>query len=514
MKSRSRFSRRGWRWATVAFGCALAPSLSGGQGFEPDLSETLEWIAPNLAMEPRIPAGAAELTRHALSPEAMKPLLDQLPDRPFHVLEPPPTSVAWWKYPLYAVVGFPRDLVDGVFGFFSYWPILNVPLVGIPYELVPAQVLFRHPADWHPWPGGRNRRGHGWTDGGRVVRDGRLLNADQALEEREGLGLVDDAGWGFFSNARRTRFSYVSQSKLRRYEAENERRREELQALNRRIDAENRTLTERLRGRRAAAIEAIDRGDGFEAVGLMLPYHLAYPTETQAQALLLNALAVHGDAGPVWVRPYLWSKLAVSDRRLLQQALTLIEKTHQDFPRMLTPAEALVFILTRLEETPRALVAAQAAFETDPTDARRARLYFEAAMSERDPAATRAALGALEPLLLTPGEVGVLRARLALLEGRAEEARAALVDLLRSAPENAYYHYYLGCAELMSLATTDQPERAVAAAFDQLEEASLRAVAPPLRERVGQTLGFVRRLAAEEAEPREPRRRGFFDFSP
>ncbi|HBF35472.1 TPA: hypothetical protein DDW35_12995 [Candidatus Sumerlaeota bacterium] len=131
-----------------------------------------------------------------------KPQLKELPGEPFLDVDKTPRQRVWWKYPVYAVVGAPRDLVDGFFGGVGKLPLFNLPLTGVMYEVVPTQVVFRHWSDTHRWLGLRNHNAHGW---------------------------IDSEEWGFFSNAhnmgltrediaekeRRTKQNVVLQAKLK-----------------------------------------------------------------------------------------------------------------------------------------------------------------------------------------------------------------------------------------------------------------------------------------------------------
>ncbi len=460
--------------------------------FDPDLGETMDWLAGKAASPdaPPIqpPANAPDLTRHPLTAETPRELLSQIPGRPFHDLSSPPRTAAWWKYPIYAVVGFPRDAMDSVFGFVGFWPIFNVGFVGVGYELVPTQVLLRDPRDWHHWPGRRNKNGHGW---------------------------IDSDGWGWFPTLHQMKFTYESKRKLARYQAENEKLTAELQELNRQIEIANHALADRQKAARTSAVEAIDKGDGAEAVAWALPLHLAYPENETAHAILLNALALDGDAGPEWVRPCLWGHLSKSGLRVLKQAETLLAKTQKDFPKSNTTTEALVFIQTRLGEVDKAQETARTWFQAASTDPRRARLYLETALAARDGKRAADAFGALESAAPKSEDLAALRFRLALLNGKAPDIRPALVELLAKNPENAYYRYYMGCVELAAVESADDPEDTIHSAVTELERASLNAETTPLLERAGKALGYARALTSKETElTAQPKTKAMIEVGP
>lgn len=472
----------------VAIMLAGAASRSRAEDFAPDLGETLDWLAREAAplAEPGDPApaptGSPEVSDHAMSAERTESLLEQLPGRPFNVVDPKPQSRAYWKYPIYLVIGLPRDAVDTVFGFFSFWPIVNIPVVGVVYETAPTQFIMRDPRDWHRWPFGRRN-------------------------PKTKHGFIDGQSWGWFPTARSMKFVRDDEKKLERYEAENDEMRKELEALNKGIESKNRKIAQAQREARNAAIAAIDAGDGKTAVSWALPYRLAYPGDETAQALLINALALQGDGGPEWVRPMLWRELSRASLRVVRQAESLVAKTQSDFPTRLTLAEALVYARTRLGEDAEALAVAEEAYQAGMADPRRARLYCEAAITARQP--EKAALAAAKLQTLEPGDpdLPLLKLRLSLLEGKADAARPALWQLSDAAPENPYYLYYVGCADLALSENSDAPEIKIQDALDNLERSSLLAGPAPLQERVGRALSFTRGLSADKSEKKPAKKK-------
>lgn len=503
------------RTLLLGFFWLAASSSVFAQKFEADLSETLEWLAPAGLVEAQVPADAPERATYPMPAEQPGVILDQLPGKPFHKMDPPPQSAAWWKYPIYGVIGFPRDLIDSFFGLFSYVPLINVPLVGVIYEIVPTQAIMRDPRDWHRWPGTTNAKGHGFFPAEWRVRDPQEWKDKTTAPPKLQGDYAFNETWGFFPTAHSMKFTYASQSKIRRLLDENDQTRRELQEMNREIDIKNRQITERQKQARDAAIKAIDAGDGKEATSRMLPYHAAYPADEVAFALLMNSLAVYADSGPSWVRPFLFQNLADANQGRLQQSDVLIRKSAHDFPKSVGPVEALVYIQTRLLRPKDALATAEAGFNVDPKDPRRARLLFEAALMARDESKANDALAAIDRTGTPADELDLMALRLDLLAGRAANAQPQLGDLAAAKPDNAAYHYYLGVADLSVVDKVDVPEQFIKAAFDELEKAALTAPTRPLRERASRALNYARGLAAAEGgkRPAKTKPKGLFEVT-
>lgn len=461
--------------ALAATAAAIAPASAADAEFRSDLGE-VEDLLVREALDPNaasVPANAPELTRYPVARERPAELLDELPGRPMHDLSNPPLARAWWKYPVYAVVGAPRDAVDTVFGAFAPIPIVNLVVVGLAYEVVPTQLLTRDPRDWHRWPGRRNANGHGWIDG---------------------------SSWGWFPTWRSMKFTYPSEEKLAALKAENAKLAATLQTRNAEIEKRNRDLARQRQDARRAAAEAIDAGKGEEAVARMLPLAQASPGDDNVQALLVNALALHGDGGPSWVRPYLWRTTSSLGLRALRRAETLLAATAAEFPASRTPAEALVFARTRLGDPEGALEAARTASRARPNDPAAARLYFEAAMAARDAEAAFASLILLDSTPNAGAPMELLRARLALLDGRVPEARQSLAALVAADPADPYARYYLGLADLELLEFADSPGAAVRESIAELERVALTSGALPLRERAERALSFARGLVPPDPD--------------
>lgn len=488
-------------------------SAASAQSFRPDLSETLEWINPPMPIAAPIPADAPALVRYPMPAEPIRELQSELTGRPFHVLDPPPESFAWWKTPIYVALGLPRDVVDGLVGVVSYVPIINIPIVGVGYEIVPTQIFLRDPRDWHRWPGVSNRRGHGFFPRRNQIRVPANWENDRYAPEKIGKAWHLEESWGFFPTLNSVHWRYVSRRRMRKLGEENVSIEIALQVVNGEINEGNIRIAERQHKARKAAVEAIDQGKGFEATSRMLPYHLAYPNDETALALLINSLAVYAADGPNWVRPWMYQSISGSGQRVVRQAATLLDKSFGDYPERYEIAEALAYARATLDEHDQALRVAEITFRADRSDLRRARLYFEAGMGARDRDAAREALDTLSGARLTEAEIELMELRLDVLEGNGYSAWPRLAELVAENPDNPYYRYYLGAAALSILDETDEPEEAIQVAFDELERSSLMARSDFLRERVSRALTYARGLAADEVNggrERRPRGRGAF----
>lgn len=471
--------------AAVASAFALPPRAASAQEFRSDLGEAIDFLLEadgGAGREVLIPPDAPELTKFPLGAQPPAELLDHVPGEPFHDMKAAPVRTLWWKYPIYAVIGFPRDAIDTLFGVAASVPGLNIPVVGLAYEVIPTQALMRDPRDWHRWPGRANKRGHGF---------------------------VDAEGWGWFPNARSMEFTETEPALREKYQAENDDLTIQLQGLNKEVEERRRAWTAKLTETREAALRAIQRGSGFEAAARMLPYSLAVPGDQEGAALLIAALAVHGDSGPEWVKPYLWRALSQAGLAGLRRAEALLAPAYDADPNSRTLAEALVFARIRLEQPELAMLTAITSTGKDAKDARRARLAFETALSARDAKTAREGLAPIQLASASQASLAPLEQRLGIVEGRAAKAVVALRALVAAAPGDPYLAYYLGVAELESLDKANDPMASLNAAVGHLEQAAGSAANWALRDRAGRSLSFARSLAAGPSKPKAPHK-GFF----
>lgn len=469
----------------------LTPPPSAAQSFDPDIGEPLQWLIRadgDPSAEVRIPVDSLELTRHRFDPGRIEEPREELHGRPKHDLSVTPRARHGWKYPAYAVFGLPRDLLDGAFGVIGFVPVLNLPITGGLYEVIPTQYLFRDWRDVHRWGGRRNANGHGW---------------------------IDSDGWGWFPTANSMEFTYEDTAELERRKNENAEIDAELLELNRRLDQSNREVLERRRNIRNSASNAIAEGKGEEAVSLILPYHLELPNDENAAALLVNALAVYGDTGPDWVRPYLWRKILDLKPRVVAQAEATLVNTLQRRDAARTVAEALVFISTRQEEFLEAAERARVSHEADPKDPRRKRLLFESALLALDEDLAGGTLTEIRALDPRAADIPLMEIRLAIISGDAAGAKASLAGRISDSPGDPHLHYYLACAELVLLPESDSPEINISQALDELERATLLATTDVLRLRLGRALSFTRGLIGGLdgiPETEAPKRETLLDF--
>jgi tetratricopeptide (TPR) repeat protein len=454
----------------LIFALLLASPPAAAQSFQPDLGLATELIDGGTAIPPVIPPDAPELTEYPLPPGQIQPLLTEAPGKPFRRNVEPPMGHYWWKYPVYGVVGFPRDLVDGVFGVLANVPVVSVAGYAV-YEVVPTQVVMRDPRDWHRWDGNRNENNHGFYDGDH---------------------------WGFFPSAHEWTFRYESPRIASADEAYNESLREELQQLNRQVERHNQSLEARKLDARSVSLRAVQAGDGVTATRRMVPYAMTYPLDTQGSlALLTTGLALAGSDGPSWGPALLWSRLADAQPGPLQQSEELMLATLKDRPERPLLHEAVIYAALLRQDDATALERAWNYLELNSADPRRKRILVEAALGAgRGPEAADA-MKSLPTATLPAWERYVLQARLQMATGQVEAARAMLTRLQASTPENAYLNYYLGCAELLQAQDETRALGSYQAAFEHLEKAVLLATHPALRQRAGEALAFARSVLAE-----------------
>jgi len=201
----------------------------------------------------------------------------------------------------------------------------------------------------------------------------------------------------------------------------------------------------------------------------------------------------------------LWRRLDAANLKILRPFEVLIARTHRDLPDSRSVAEALVYARTRLGDVQGALEIAGDSYALQPDDPRRARLAFEAALLARDESAAAGALEALRKAGLEFRQINLIQLRLMLLTGAGRDAEAELVRLARDEPDDPYYHYYYGCAELGGLESAEDADLAIESAFDAFKRASLRARSRHFQDRIGRTLNYVRSiLAGEKPEEEKP----------
>jgi hypothetical protein len=100
-----------------------------------------------------------------------------------------------------------------------------------------------------------------------------------------------------------------------------------------------------------------------------------------------------------------------------------------------------------------------------------------------------------------------------LAQGEGGRVRAEIAQRAEAAPQNPYYLYYLGCADLQLSERADDPDNAILLALQSWERSSL-AASWPLGERVGRALSYARALAGKQERAQRPRKRekGMINF--
>ncbi|MCL5271716.1 MAG: hypothetical protein M1457_14445 [bacterium] len=453
---------------TAALAVGAASAAQGAEDFKADLGLATELIDGGRVGIPTVPPGAPELTTYPIPPEQPRRLLTEVPGKSFRQVEPVPERRAWWKYPIYAAVGLPRDLADSIFGALSFVPILDLPVVYLGYEVVPTQVLLRDPRDWHRWPGRRNSLDH---------------------------GMIDSDGWGWFPSAHAWHFTYPSKRLQRLNQAINEGLRAQMQALNREIERENQAISNRQRDARTKALAAIDAGDGREAALRIIPYQQAYALDEGAFSLFATALGLYGKDAPRWVANLLWHELDTAQPRQLIQAEKLLTATAGKHPDNVEMTETLIYVRLLLGNNDAALAAAQGLLARQPDDPAIRRLVFETALSARNPPLARQMWQALRNGPPMPDRDRVLaEARLDLLAGEAKKADGSLRQLQQLHPEDPYLDYCLGVAQLDLADRSPDPAATYRGAFELLEKAALQGTDPAIHLRAGKALAYARGL--------------------
>lgn len=439
--------------------------------FKPNLGQAKEIIAGREIERAAIPDTAPERGVYLIPEEHPRQILTALPGQPFRPMTPMPLARAWWKYPLYAVAGLPRDLIDTLAGGLNFVPLVNIPVVMGGYELVPTQFLIRDPRDWHQWPGTRmNARGHGPIDGD---------------------------SWGWFPSLRSWQFSYPSQTLARENELYNKQLKDQLDAENQKIETENARLEARLRDARTRALEAIGAGNGREAALRMIGFSGNYPLDEGGFALFTTALALFAsEKAPEWVAPVLWGELEYAQPRMLAEAEKMLASTARQQPDRTALSEALIYIRLTLGRNQGAADAAQALLKERPTDPYRQRLVFETALENGDGILARKTREAMSPISYDEPTRQLMDLRLILQGGDAGPAVEPLARLQSQHPDDPYYAYYLGCAKLLLAQKLENPAATYQQGAALLNRSFELPSCPPMRLRIESSRTWVASVLA------------------
>jgi len=448
----------------------LLSSLVHAENFSPDLGMPFELIDGGIIRHVEVPVDAPELTRHPLPLGGTRDLLSAVPGQPFRKVTPPPLFRAWWKYPLYLVLGLPRDAVDTIFGSLAHIPVVSPVVIYPIYEIIPLQAVIRDPRDWHFWPGTRNSLGH---------------------------GMIDSDGWGWFPSAHSWQFEYVSESKLRDYHEYNEALTKDLNRLNREIELENQRISGSLRQARRIALDAIDRGDGQEALSRMLPYWSHHDLDQGAFALFITSLALYAEDGSGWHRLLLWKELSEAITEKLVRAGIVVNRTHKKFPSREMLGKVLVYIQLLLGKYDDAVHTAEFTRSHRPGHIDDLFMVFETALTARDGSTAGEAWHRARDLTMDDDVRRLGNARLEMINGHPEGMIRIVRDLLADDGENPYLHYFLGIAELERALKGGYHRGAFRTSSNHLEKAALTAPGHALRTRAGKALSYAQTLLDE-----------------
>lgn len=406
--------------------------------------------------------------------------IQSLPNMLEYDTSKPPMSHHWWNYPIYGLLGFPRDLIDGFFGVVGEAPFeLNIPTTGAIYEFVPTQILMRDPRDWHRWPGRMNANGHGFYDG----------------------------TWGWFSNYHYTTFSHVDTEELARWEAHNRQVEMDLAKANQKIDASN----EEVKARREAylketrALFAADKHR--DVIRRMIAYREADPLNSPARALLVASLIDDMNEIPEhqWVNQTLANLIWGSSRAVLLPARDELKNLATKRPSE-NALRFLVAINLRLENYALAMEAAKDLIAMNPSDIANHRLKFEAALAGRDEETIESTAKDLEQVAGVNSATALhARGRQALVTGHPENAVTIYLRATALEPLNARFHYL----EAMSLI---EEARVVgkynkAPALKELKKAIQYALSSQEETFYRQTLAAAGEFRIRHGKPLEPQKK-------
>lgn len=465
---RTPFYRLAAAWGVLLL-AAATPAIRA-EGFKTDLGQAKEIISSRELAKSSIPHDAQELTVYPIAAAHPRQVLTSISGESFLQVTPMPLARAWWSYPVYAVAGLPRDLIDAAFGGLNMLPVVNIPVVMGGYELVPTQLLMRDPRDWHRWPGVKmNALGHGPLDGDN---------------------------WGWFPTWHCWHFTYPSQRLARRNEIHNQKLQGRIDTENQKIEAANSQIDARLRETRNKALEAIAAGNGKEAACRMISYRQAYPLDEGGFALFATALALHTSGGPDWVAPVLWSELEFAQPRLLAEAEKMLVANAQKFPDRRALGEALIYSRLVLGRNKEAIDAAQMLLKAKSDDPYRQRLVFETALTARNLELAKQARAMMNPASYDGPTRDLMDLRLKLADGDSTAVLTALDRMRTQTPEDAYLWYYLACAQINAAQRADNPADAYQKASALLIHAIDAAPGPALRMRAEQAQTWVKSVLA------------------
>ncbi len=366
--------------------------------------------------------------------------VSSIPGERFYDLSQPPRIRYYWKIPLYALFGAPRDLIDMLFGACSRVPPFNLAFTGA-YEFSGLQFLVRHRQDWHEYGGYSNAAGHGWIDG---------VN-----------------GWGWFSNYRNARFSEIDEARLESWKKHNA-------ALEAKLNEKNVAAAghrEMLQGEseRYLAIARADYEAGRfqDALARLWAYLRATPTDYDAKARYLACcarFAGQGGAEADWARAEI--------RRMLREwplgsvsALCWSLKNHVErWPDDQEARYWLVWAYARLSSYAEALEESAALLQMPGAGVREQLLVFEICLERlQQLSKPEDARAAADLLARMEKSVAALRGagpeaaaaarfcegRLKVMKGEYHDGLMTLLALSNEAPGDPRFSYAFGAGHML-----------------------------------------------------------------
>jgi tetratricopeptide (TPR) repeat protein len=422
-------------------------------------------------------------------PEKHPPVL-ALPGQMIYDLDRPPKTRHLWKYPAYVVFGAPRDLVDALFGAVSYVPVLNLALTGA-YEYSGAQYLMRHPRDFHAYGGGPNDRGHAWISG---------------------------TSWGWFSNAKRTRFVETDQARLSAYKAHNDQVLSRLAVMNESAQSGNEEIDRQARAYFEQARRDWQAGRYAEALARLWSYCLRRPTDYEARAYLAACCMQQAGVGVKharWCDQQVRRSLAEWPPGSLPVLIQTLRRHIQGQPDDLNARHWQIWIYTRLGSYAEALAEGRRLAADPGAGMRENSLYYEVCMRRLQELSPEEDFEAIVDLLrrlenavermrrLAPRspETLLAAARLHVMAGNYDTGLEALRRLAEEFPDQARFGYYFGAGLMLEGLFGRQYDRAAAVAV--LERAKVRAETARRESVIAEALSHARSIQAQP-RPRAP----------
>jgi hypothetical protein len=391
----------------------------------------------------------------------------------FDLDEIPRASNGLWRYPYYAFVGCPRDLLDGFFGGIGHVPILNLAFTGALYEVVPTQYLVRHRDDRHRWPGFHNQNYHGWIDA--------------------------EKGWGFFSNLHNTEFTRVDTARLESRRLYNLRVDQKTALANQSVEQHN----EEVDAKRQAYFEDTARlyasGEYREVIRRLLAYVRVDTGRREAKAMLAASLVAEMPSihRKTWAGQILGNLMRTGSKQTLALMKQNIQAMGEQWPERIEPPLYLTWINLQMESYAQALEETERLLLLDIDNNLYQQLRFEVALASRYAPWIDTAV---REVAVQSGADSVAarhaRGRQAFVLNDYPLAREIYQDFVLSEPLNARFHYLLAMSDVREGVETGRCD--LRRAMDHLRVAIELADTPGDATLYEKTLRAARLLDVEE----------------